>query len=81
MCNEVDVVVMGGLTINVEFKTSPPDRSVGEYSDNVDGWWIVGIAGRTLGKREKTDWIEKRLSKKDKQRIEDACYAHIDRYN
>ena len=79
----VEVSVLGGLRLAIEFSVYPADPSVGIFNAGVDEWKIVGIGNRTVRENESTYWLEKRLSKEEKKEIWDACehalkFAHFD---
>lgn len=73
-----EVTVLGGLTIEVEYDWNGYDnRDCGGGHGVVDDWWIVGIAGRSLRKGEKCDWLYKRIRDAgEEEKIIDACYDH-----
>lgn len=70
MSYEVQVSVLGGLMVDVEFTISGADPSVGIMSAGVDEWSIVGINGKP---KKNTDWILSRLTAADEERIIEAC--------
>lgn len=74
MSYEVEVVVLGGLTVDVEFSTYWEPGDCGYRGTYVDEWSIVGINGK---RKKNTDWILKRLSAADEERITEACYELI----
>ena len=83
---QVEVKVLGWLSITVEFTPYAAEPDVGIMSDYFEDWSIVEIAGRPLRKKESADWIYKRLSKRDESAIEEAIYkamddAKYDRFN
>ena len=70
MSYEVQVSVLGGLLVDVEFETAPAEPDVGIMSEYVENWQIVGINGKA---KKNTDWILKRLSRRDEAAITEAC--------
>lgn len=71
---QIDIRVLGGLEITVEFSIGRAEHDVGIMSDYVDEWYIVAIAGRTLRKGEKCDWLYKRIeAAKEEDKIVEAC--------
>jgi hypothetical protein len=73
MC-EVQVVVLGGLTVDVTFSTYWEPGDCGYPGTYVDEWSIVGINGTA---KKNTDWILKRLTAADNERIVEACNEAI----
>lgn len=69
----VEVSVLGGLLIEVEYEVYPAEPDVGIMSSYAEPGSIVAIAGRPLRRKESTAWIEKRLSKHDEDAIAEAC--------
>lgn len=74
MAYEVQVAVLGGLNVDVEFTTYFEPGDCGYRGTYVDEWSIVGINGKA---KKNTDWILKRLSAADEARINEACYDAI----
>lgn len=70
MAYEVQVAVLGGLLVDVEFTVSGAEPDVGIMSAGVDEWSIVGINGK---RKKNTDWILNRLTAADEERIVEAC--------
>lgn len=80
---QIDIRVLGGLEITVEFTTGYEDGECGYPGHYVDEWYIVAIAGRNLRKGEKCDWLYKRIEKaKEEDKIVEKCleYAADDYY-
>lgn len=75
---QAEVKVLGGLSITVEFTACRAEPDVGLMSDYFEDWHIVEIAGRPLRKKESADWICNRLTKRDEEAINDACYKAMD---
>lgn len=71
----VQVLVMGGLPITVEFSIGEPEPDVGIMSAYLDEWRITHIGERRIKPNEKTNWIYSRLSKKDHETICHACLS------
>lgn len=67
--SSVDVTVLGGLQITVEFTTSGAEPDVGIMSSYVDEWYITHISGRPLRKKEKCDWLYDRIAKAGEEEI------------
>jgi len=81
--SSVDVTVLGGLEITVEFSIGGAEPDVGIMGDYVDEWYITHIAGRALKKGEKADWLYRRIEKaKEEDKIVEKCleYAADDYY-
>lgn len=78
----IEVTVLGGLNIEVEYTMGGADRSVGIMSDYVEEWYITAIAGRSLRKGEKADWLYKRIeaAKEEDKIVEACCEAAADDY-
>ena len=80
---QIDIRVLGGLEITVEFSIGRAEHDVGIMSDYVDEWYIVAIAGRALRRGEKCDWLYRRIEKaKEEDKIVEKCleYAADDYY-
>lgn len=75
---QATVRVLGGLEITVEFSMQGAEPDVGIMSAYVEEWSISEIAGRPLRKKESADWIYKRLSKKDEEAVDEACYKALE---
>ena len=74
---EVDVTVLGGLVVTVEFTLCGPEPDVGIFGNYVDEWYITAIAGRPLRKNEKADWLYNRIAKAgEEDAITEACEAY-----
>lgn len=74
---QIDTTVLGGLPVTVEFSIQPADTSVGIMSADLEDWSIIAIGGR---KRINVTWLLKRLTEKDIEKIEVACYdSYINR--
>ena len=69
----VEVSVLGGLMIEVEYEVFPAEPDVGIMSSYAEPGEIIAIAGRPLRRKESTAWLEKRLSKADEDAIAEAC--------
>lgn len=70
--SEVQVAVLGGLYVDVQYTTTGYDnRDCGGGVNDVDTWEIVGINGK---RKKNTDWILNRLSRADEEAITEACY-------
>lgn len=81
--SSVDITVLGGLEITVEFSVGSAEPDVGIMGDYVDEWYITHIAGRPLRKGEKAQWLYDRIAKSgDEDRIVGKCleYAADDFY-
>lgn len=79
MSYEVQVSVLGGLLVDVEFDIEGADPSVGIMSAGVGEWSIVGINGK---RKKNTDWILNRLTAADEERIIEACNEYaVDDYD
>ena len=66
----VETTVLGGLLVEVDFSVCPAEPDVGIMSEYVENWQIVGINGKA---KKNTDWILKRLSRRDEAAITEAC--------
>ena len=75
---QAEVKVLGGLSITVEFTPYAAEPDVGIMSDYFENWSIVEIAGRPLRKKESADWLYKRLTKRDEEAINEACYSAME---
>ncbi len=76
---QATVKVLGGLEITVEFTMQGREPEVGIMSAYVDEWEIVEIAGRSLRKGEKADWLYKRIEKaKEEDKIIEACLEAVE---
>ena len=75
---QVEVKVLGGLSITVEFAACAAEPNVVLMSDYFEDWSIVEIAGRSLRKKESADWLCKRLTKRDEEAINEACYSALE---
>lgn len=75
---QAEVKVLGGLSIAVEFTACRAEPDVGLMSDYFEDWHIVEIAGRSLRKKESADWLYNRLTKRDEEAINEACYKAMD---
>jgi len=81
--SSVDITVLGGMEITVEFTIGRSEPDVGIMGDYVDEWYITHIAGRALRKGEKCDWLYKRIADAgEEDRIVEKCleYAADDYY-
>jgi hypothetical protein len=67
---ETSATVLGGLSVDISFSVAPAEPDVGIMSSYVDEWSIVGINGKA---KKNTDWIMKRLTAADEERILEAC--------
>jgi hypothetical protein len=74
MCGDVQVTVLGGLTVDVDFTTYWEPGDCGYRGTYVDNWEIVGVNGK---RKKNTDWILKRLTAADEERIAEACNGAI----
>lgn len=75
----VEVMVLGGLFITVEYDMAPADPSVGIFHPYAESWYITHIADRPLRKNEKADWLYRRIEKAgENERVEMACNEHYD---
>lgn len=73
----IDITVLGGLSIEVEYSTGYEDGECGYPGHYVEEWYITAIAGRTLRKGEKADWLYKRIeAAKEEDKIVEACLEH-----
>lgn len=70
MAYEVQVTVLRGLNVDVQFSTYYEDGSCGYRGTYVDEWSIVGINGKP---KKNTDWILSRLTAADEEAIAKAC--------
>lgn len=64
-----DTTVLGGLLVTIGFTVQPAEPDVGIFSEYVDDWWIEAIAGRPVRRKEKTDWIDRRMTAKDREAL------------
>lgn len=74
----IDITVLGGLSIEVEYSTGYEDGECGYPGHYIEEWYITAIAGRTLRKGEKADWLYKRIAatKGTEDKIVEACLEH-----
>ena len=70
----MDMTVLGGLPITVEYSMASAEPDVGIFSDYVDEWYITHINGRKV---KKCDWLYKRISSsKEEETILDKIYSN-----
>lgn len=75
--SSVDITVLGGMEITVEFTTGYEDGECGYPGHYVDEWYITHIAGRPLRKNEKCQWLYDRIAKAgEEDRIVEKCLEH-----
>ena len=68
---QIDIKVLGGLPVTVEFDAIGADPECGYMSDYVEDWSIVAINSRTV---KKCDWLYKRIeAAKEEEKILLAC--------
>jgi hypothetical protein len=73
---EFNTTVLGGIPVTIEFRTTGFNNSdCGGGNDDVDDWEIVRVNGFYCRKRP--DWIYKRLSKTEIDKIIEECYENI----
>ncbi len=76
--SSVDVTVLGGMEITVEFSTGYEDGECGYPGHYVEEWYITHIAGRALRKGEKCDWLYKRIEDaKEEEKIVEKCLGYV----
>jgi len=76
MSHEVEITVLGGLPITVEFETEQTSFALNDsWVTEISEWEIVAVAGRYVKKAP--EWIYKRLTGKDEESILEACYDAI----
>jgi hypothetical protein len=69
---EVEVKVLGGLPVTFDVTCEGPDPSVGIFGNSYE-WNVVAIGSRPIRAKEKTNWIQDRLTKHDEQAIIEAA--------
>ena len=75
--SSIDVRVLGGLEITVEFSIGRSEPDVGIMGDYVDEWYITHISGRALRKNEKCQWLYDRIEKaKEEDTIIEKCLEY-----
>lgn len=68
---EIETTVLGGLPVIAAFDIEGRDPSVGIFEEYPGNITILTTKGQPA------PWAEKRMSKKDWARVEDACAAAI----
>ena len=74
--HSVNVSVLGGLPVTVEYSIEAADPGVGIWGGGVEEWHIVAVAGRR--RKVCPEWLQKRLDNDPKtvDRIMDAIADH-----
>jgi hypothetical protein len=72
----MDITVLGGLPVTVEFNTQGPDPDVGIFGTCVEEWWITHINGRKCKKHPQ--WLEDRIDAKKGE--EDRIVEQLNEY-
>lgn len=77
MAQEIDLRILGGLPVTVEFTVAPAEPDVGIFSAYVDDWWITAINGRPV---KNCAWLDRRIdaTKGEEERIREALNDHTD---
>ena len=57
---QVELKVLGGLPVTIDFYVRPADPSTGNYSRSIEDWEIIEIARRPV-KYKDTKWLLRRL--------------------
>ena len=70
MTHEIQISVLGGVMVDVEFETEPADPAAGFGLPSVSNWKITGINGKP---KKNTSWISARLTEADQETILNAC--------
>lgn len=78
MAYEFDTTVLGGLPVTVEYSTYYEDGECGYPGTCIDELSIVAVNGRTCKKAP--EWIYKRMSKADHERLDEEAYQHAQDY-
>lgn len=75
--SSIDITVLGGLEISVEFTTGYEDGECGHPGHYIEEWYITHISGRALKKGEKADWLYRRIeTAKEEEKIVEKCLEH-----
>lgn len=61
---EVEVRILGGLPVTIEYNVAGAEPDVGIMSAYVDDWYIVAVNGKYAKKGAKNPfaWVEKRIA-------------------
>jgi len=75
---EIEISVLGGLPVTVEFEMAGADPDVGIMSSYCDGWHVTHIAGRKVKKAPQ--WLYNRIEQRkgEEDRIIQACEEYAD---
>lgn len=75
---QVELKVLGGLPVTVEYEVEGPDESVGLFGYALDDWRVIEINGRKCKKAPQ--WLYDRIDAKkgEKERIELAIMESFD---
>lgn len=78
---ELDITVLGGLPVTIEFGMQPAELDVGIMNSYCDEWYVVAIAGRKC--KKPPQWLYNRIDAKkgEEERITLACEDYADSYN
>lgn len=74
--HEVDTTVFGGLPITVEFNAYYEDGECGYPGYVIEGWAIIAVGSRPC--KRSPNWIMRKLTKADEEKITEDCFAAID---
>jgi hypothetical protein len=77
MAYEFDTTVLGGLPVTVEFETEYEDGECGYPGHYVTDWWISAVNGVY---KKNTDWITKRMSSKENDRVVEEALEYMADY-
>jgi hypothetical protein len=81
MAHDIDMTVLGGLPVTIEFTMAGADPSVGIMSSYCEEWVITHINGRKC--KKEPNWLYERIAarKGEEDRIIEACGEYADDYD
>lgn len=74
--SSIDMRVLGGLPVTIEYDIQPAEKDVGLYSDYVDDWYVTHINGKRC--KKSPEWLHTRIEKTkgEEDRIISECMDH-----
>jgi hypothetical protein len=78
MAYEFDTTVLSGLPVTVEFETEYEDGECDSPGHYVTELSIIAVNGRTC--KTEPNWITKRMTQADDDRLVNECNEHLGDY-
>lgn len=77
MAHEIDIRILGGLPVTIEYSVQPAEPDVGIMSGYVDEWYVTAINGRPV---KSCAWLDRRIdaTKGERDRIVEALNEAAD---